>query len=93
MSLAVYEAYTPEKARANMEQFLTTYRENTTRANSNVKADPLANSLVVSLRELSRTDGKSRKPRKPKKRKGWLEVEAVEGGRNTAKQKKTWQKP
>ena len=67
LSLAVYETYTPEEERPKMEQVLLMCQRNMAAGASTTQADPLGKALVVSSRELSGVEGKSKKPGKPKK--------------------------
>ena len=67
LSLAVYEAYTPEGSRVKMEKVLGMCRTNVDTTTSRNQTDPLGNSLVVSSRELCGMGSKWVHPRNPKK--------------------------
>ena len=68
LSLAVYESFTTEETRGDMEEFIQQYEEKYEGVKNGDQDDPLGNTLVESARKLSGT-GKSKKPKKPKKAK------------------------
>ena len=69
LSLAVYESFTTEETRGDMEEFIQQYEEKYEGVKNGDQDDPLGNTLVESARKLSGT-GKPKKPKKTEETQG-----------------------